>query len=39
MGGQVEVRFRVGFSPFSQSDLRGFGPFELMVGSDLEPSP
>jgi hypothetical protein len=32
MGGQVEVRFRVGFSPLSQSDLRVFGPFEILVG-------
>jgi hypothetical protein len=39
MGGQTEVRFRVGLSPLGQSDLRGFGPFELLVGSDLEPSP
>ena len=36
MGGQVEVRFRVGFSPLSQSDLRVFGPFEVLVGTDLE---
>jgi hypothetical protein len=35
MGGQVEVRFRVGFSPLSQSDLRVFGPFELLVGNAL----
>jgi hypothetical protein len=36
MGGQVEVRFRVGLSSLSQSDLRVFGPFEVLVGSDLE---
>jgi hypothetical protein len=36
MGGQVEVRFRVILSPLSQSDLRVFGPLDLLVGTDLE---
>jgi hypothetical protein len=38
MGGRAEVRFRVGLSPLSQLDLRGFGPFKILVGSALEPS-
>jgi hypothetical protein len=38
MGGQAEVRLRVSLPPTSQSDVRSFGPFKLLVGSDLEPS-